>query len=850
MSKLTLPQIRYYTENDIYEFSVDNRPLTDLSDSIDVLNSSIDLFGFYKELAANPETEPSQGFTMFTCAYIGPNSRLYPINIYNSVFLIDYSKVEIVLIVGKTDTGNYKCLTFSSDIQVSKSPTFSSSAIGLIAKVGQGGVIFDELSFERLYATGVYQNITVGKILNSTNIAFGGNQVTAVGNNRFLSKNLDDVSSGNVTWNRTNTKSSIFFSGTLENGLNSPYPYGEFKLYNSTGFVRNLPIYFTNKELTSDSVTGLFTDADFFSRLNEVHFASPLVNIQDEQDVKYLSTGVNIDSLLGYTNSFLLRNSSWSRISGDVLEQSIGTSLKLSQEGSNNLFISLSGSVDGKSSIGDTNVISIGGKSNSYGLPENLFSPLLTQVRGLVLDGFEENVGVGAYVGILQNNISSIEIPLPEDERYIKYSEMLSGKSLLIYHKNSLSTAKGAANIFMYSDGYTVLSARGGVHCPADPVLSTELVNLGFLQRTLNSSSSTALSVEGNDLNNPIVNSLSFDVANSVEPNVIFKWNSFSEARIISSTPVEFRATQTTYQTVRGTIPNDTSPIASNNDLTTRGYVHYFVAQALTGGSQGLFITTNTDQAIHAQKTFNKTTIFNSDPLNVDTPIILFASNSAQVLKLKVNVPVVGFEYAADTYSKLLTSPTSTTDLSTTVTSKSYVDSKDTAQTAALTEHGVRLTTLETSAIAINSLAQNQLLGYGYWRQGTSNSAHDNGSFSAQSTDLINFLVRETNGDGAIQATFQAIYQCAVEYSATITVNPTASFDTTVMLKLGSGDLLSDITIAEVRVSGSGANYETVTISALDYLSVGQRIYLVYNTNSSTPPTYQSFGFIKVIGSV
>lgn len=848
MSKLPQNSIRYYTENDIYEFSVDNRPLIDLAGNLDIVNSSIDSFGFYKELPANPETEPPQGFTLFTCAYIGPNSRLYPINIYDSVFLVDYSKVEIVLITGKTSVGNYTCLTFASDIQISRSPSFSASSVGLTAKIGQAGIILDELSFERLYATGTFQNVTIGKILNSTSISFGGNQVTTVGNNRFLSKNTDDASSGNITWNRNNLNSSTFFAGTLENGFSSPYPHGEINISNITGFNRQLPIYFVNKTLNSDQMTGLFTDTDFFTRLNEVHFATPSINVSSGQDLKYFSSGVNVNSLLTFSDSFLLKNVSWSSTSGDVLSQSIGTPLKFIQTGSNNLFISMGGSVDGKSSVIDTNVVSIGGKSNVSGIPEHLFVPLQSQIRGLVFDGFETTTNSGAFFGVIQNNISSTEIPLPEDAKFISYSEMIGGKSLVLYHKNSSSQSKGAANLFICSDGYTVLSARGGVHYQPDPVLSTELVNLGFLLKTLSSSSTNSLSVQGNDLNNPILNSLTFDVSASSEPNIILKMSAFSESRFISNVPIEFRATQTTYQTVRGTIPNDTSAQASNNDLTTRGYVHYFVSQALTGGSQGLFITLNTDQSIVGQKTFNKPAIFNSDiTRDPATSIILFASNTSQILKLGVNIPVVGFEYATNTYSKILTSETLDTDITTTTTSKGYVDSKNTAQTVIINQLGTRVTTLEGSALVLNSLAQNQLLGYGYWRNSSSNSSLNNGSFTSQSTNLVNFLTRVVGGGGL--AFFKASRPCAIEYSATITVNPTASFDTTVMLKLGTGNILTDLTIAEVQVSGSGVNHETVTISALDYLDTNQCVYLVYNTVSSTPPNYASSGFIKVIGS-
>ena len=96
MSKIKLNPVRLFTDDDLYETDVDNRPILDLESNINIMNDQLDKLGFFVEAQAGPDEEPAGGFTINTCAYIGSNSLLYPINISKSIAEIDYSKYPII----------------------------------------------------------------------------------------------------------------------------------------------------------------------------------------------------------------------------------------------------------------------------------------------------------------------------------------------------------------------------------------------------------------------------------------------------------------------------------------------------------------------------------------------------------------------------------------------------------------------------------------------------------------------------------------------------------------------------------------------------------------------------------
>ena len=113
----TLSQVNYFTDADIYDTDVDNRPLYDLNNNIEQVNDTLGLLGHYIETNANPETEPTGGFSLYTCVYLGLNKLLSPIDISINPSIIDYTTKPIVLIIGKelvNSVYTYTCLAFAA----------------------------------------------------------------------------------------------------------------------------------------------------------------------------------------------------------------------------------------------------------------------------------------------------------------------------------------------------------------------------------------------------------------------------------------------------------------------------------------------------------------------------------------------------------------------------------------------------------------------------------------------------------------------------------------------------------------------------------------------------------------
>ena len=329
---ISLKPINIYQEFDPYDIDVDNRPLLNIQDNISEIVSILEDSGFYSEIAADPSQEPAGGFVPFTCACVYSNSLLIPIDISKSVFEIDYTTYPIVLILGQKDPNllTYPCISFSAGLRLSSTFTyFVPGSQGRLLRVGPGGVLVDQMYYDLSYASKGYQALYVGKILGPTSIVFGGNQVNILGNNFYLAKNRDDLTTGLITVQRSNSNSNTVFKSINSNDIGSTYTYAEYtNSYSSPTSISvyPTPVYFSTSELPFDQSTSTFTTSALESLLNEIHFSTPAVNTFVGATQLYLTAGVNVRSLLDFASSSVLHSPSYSN---NISEIGQGISTKL-----------------------------------------------------------------------------------------------------------------------------------------------------------------------------------------------------------------------------------------------------------------------------------------------------------------------------------------------------------------------------------------------------------------------------------------------------------------------------------------------------------------------------------------
>ena len=98
MKQLPLSPVRYFDENDIYDYEVDNRPIADLRTNIEEIANALYLNGHVSVIEINKELEPAGGFVPYTCGGVDLNGRLSAIDIALPTTVINYSKYPIVMV--------------------------------------------------------------------------------------------------------------------------------------------------------------------------------------------------------------------------------------------------------------------------------------------------------------------------------------------------------------------------------------------------------------------------------------------------------------------------------------------------------------------------------------------------------------------------------------------------------------------------------------------------------------------------------------------------------------------------------------------------------------------------------
>jgi len=704
---INLKPVNVYQEFEPYDVDVDNRPLLDIQNNIQEIVGLLENSGFYSEIAADPSQLPAGGFSTFTCACIGTNSLLIPIDISKSIIEIDYTTLPIVLILGyNIDTNTYQCLSFSAGITLtSKFASFVSGSQGRLLKVGPGGVLVDQMYYDLAYASSGYQSLYVGKILGPNSIVFGGNQVSILGNNFYLAKNRDDSTSGLITVQRANSTSNTVFKSVNINDVGSSYNYAEY--VNSYGAISSnsysVPIYFSSSELDFDQSTGLFLAPVLEAQLNEIHFLTPSITTFTGASQTYLTAGINVRSLLDFTSLNLIHTSTYSN-SISELTQDISTKL---------IFQDRVSSTPVPIGLQFNNTpITVGDKIlASTNQPANLLP--ITDTTGITIADYFNTAG--GYIGGVQDNsaLTTTRNTVSQDQLIQSNANFTTNGindysnsfTLLISAKSNTSIP---SNIALSSDGYINLSSGNGILTnQKNPVLDAELTSKKYVDTQVLSIASSANTkvpltgttnkdASGNISTAPITGKLDFDVTNSqISTSQVLVFNSINTADILSANPINvFQSDGTDYQIVKvgNTAWNTSNSVLTNlqgiREAVSKDFLYSYYEQV---SSTGAFVQTSPANPTIPQNITGQITITGAPG---DTGVQLELEN---VLSDSVNLRLTTttgspVDFTMDNSALTISSPLApvlltrasvNTDAALSIPTKGYVDAAVASVTAA-----------------------------------------------------------------------------------------------------------------------------------------------------------------------
>jgi hypothetical protein len=606
MSKISLNPVRYYDVTDIYTASVDNRPLKDISTNIDLLNDAIQSLGFYQELYASLDVEPPGGFTPYTCVAVTKANTLIPIDISLSSTTINYASLPLYLIIEPLGNSLYKCISFSSSLTLaSNNNMFLAESIGKALKVGPFGTLVDEIFFDLYYGNLNYQQLIVGKILTQSSFSFGGNQVNTLGDNRFISKNRNDSTTGLVTRLIDVQDSNIAFASSIMpdtlsgSGNTSPH-----SLYINSVSGSSLqsppsksPVYFSYLQLPVNNTTGDIS-GNIENLLNEVHFSTIKMTPTITGSTS-LTAGINQSALLDFTSSYTLHGPDFSTALNET-NQNISTSLSLTQSSASINFTSPS------------SVSILSGLDPTLLVDSSVLAYASTPVSGVSFGNFKSDsltpsLG-GGWLGFVTYGVTphSSDLALP---LIPKGPSNLDGANAVVLYakKSSGNTNPGSAVLHLVSDGYVTLGAPNGVFYSNVPKLDYEITNKVYVDSSIKTLSDAALlkvPLAGTTTDAPITGTLVFDTTSSTAPNVVLSFNTLTSSEIHSNTHVEFKDASSALQIVCGRTPVDSSaPDFSADAFTTWQYVENKV-NSVTAGSLTSYVDKTTHQTITSIKTF------------------------------------------------------------------------------------------------------------------------------------------------------------------------------------------------------------------------------------------------------
>jgi hypothetical protein len=827
MSTLSLLPVRYYNETDIYDVSVDNRPLYDIVSNLQLLNNQLGNLGFYIEAKANPETEPVGGFTKNTCACVKENSLLFPIDITKSVVEIDYSKYPIVLILSKDSiTGIYKCLSFSILYKVSeKAQAFLKSSIGNTLKVGFGGTLTDYFYFNQYCGGKGYQDITVGKILSTAEITFGGNQVGVLSDNNFLQKNYNDSTSGLVSVVRDNKESTVVLKTININTVNSPYVFAEYQSSSKPQFATTqsaVPIFFTNNDLVYNQVTGEFLDLDLNSKLNEVHFKSPTVTSSSSQDDIYNSAGITVGSLLDFAKNNLIHSANFSNAIPEI-EQTVSTSLNFRFSDNNALTL-----INNFPGI----IRSIGNSvDQTTGITSSLLPTLgTTPISGLTFGEYSD-YGLGVYVGLIKDNPTGITRPTEDDEQALAESTgfktvtmtNLSNSSTFLIHAKSGSDS--LSNLTLVADGYVILSGANGVHVLKQPKLDSELVNKKYADTLFKSVADTTVqkvSLAGTSDGNAISGFFEFNTTALTDSSTVLKFNTLGTTDIYSSSPIRLIDSTDTPQlqvlriyTNSSTLPTDSGWNAA--DVINKGFLKFYVDAAIVSSAITPMVTVSGSvlQNITGPKAFTQFVTINDTTnhgrfLSIDSNSSnVFIDTSASYINLVDTSDFLSLADDSTPSVKLRTGATTGSDDTYVVTSKGYVDS---------------------------AVAQVRSINHDIWGNWTLKAAGEGGIISNAAPDNSSYDFNTYLVSIAQDGVFKALQDCNVHVTMHATLHG-ADYSVIIALKQQGKVIARAMGGASTTAKGSVPGYWTLSIDTIASLALDETLEFVFEKDSADKST-------------
>lgn len=662
---ISLKPISLYQELEPYDVDVDNRPLLDIQDNIAQLASILESTGSYLELSADPSLEPAGKFSPFTCAAIYSNSLLIPIDISKAISDVDYSTLPIVLILSYLEaTKTYACISFSAGIKLSsKFASFVPGSEGRLIRVGPGGELIDQVYFDLAWATKGYQALYVGKILGPTSIVFGGNQINILGNNYYLGKNRNDMTSGLVTVQRSSKESNIIFKAVNLNETNSPYNFAEYVNTSASNYPLSeapIPVYFSSAQLSYDQSTNTFLGAGGLENyLNEVHFKTPSVTAMSGSEERQATSGVNVRSMVDFANTNLVHSSYFSNNISEVAQY---LSTKVIFE---NRPKTAPGELDVPMGVQLANKItSVGVNINSTtNLPNTLIPTVDT--TGVTFGDFY-GIG-GAWFGSIQDSSldpGAASRPTVTDDQAANdkttNAKVISSNIITDYSDGftlvlaAKSNSAVPSNLVFSADGYLNLSSGKGILTnQRTPVLDLELTSKYYTDQQINrlaSLDSNKVPLTGTITDYPVSGTLVFDVSSNIDSQTnVLTLKGINYIDITSEQPLHFRPSfgSTDHQIVYANSSTGLTPSGAELfELANKSYVVAY-ANNLFNGTTGHFVTSNgplggTDEAvpqtIYGSKTFTSVA---STPVTVKaapaTPALVLISNTALPINFTLN---------------------------------------------------------------------------------------------------------------------------------------------------------------------------------------------------------------------
>ena len=604
MTIITLNPVAYYDINDIYCYQTDNRPLYNLSSNIDLLNTTQSYAGFYQEVSANPGTEPVGGFLPYTCAYVGANGYLYPIDITQSALVMDYSTVPIYLVIKALGSSQYSCLSFSASFNIPNiNNLFLTGSIGHGLKVGPGGALADELYFDLYYSSYGYQNIYVGKILTPSTISFGGNQVNILSDNTFLSKNKNDSTTGLITRYLDNSTTTVANQNILLNSTFSPYPFVAYinqigSAYNNTA-ISTVPVYFSSVPLALNA-DGSFVLSDVETVLDEIHFASPVLSASTVTNAKFGTAGVNNRTMVSFAQNFLLHSAALST-SLQETAQSITTTLLFDTANST--------STNGLYTQFQNTTVAFAIDSTTFSnIPTALSASVVSRANGIIFDTFKQT-SVGAAIGYVSNSNLSTANGGPT---YIDATNFIAASSLVGSNALSITCYSTTGNSIISLDtDIIIVNPTIGAYYGNTPSQPLEISNKAYVDNAMKAAinlADTMTPLAGTTSTAPITGSFYFDTTSNSDTSTTLLFTTLISTTIGSNNPITFTALGTSNnQRLRAFCPvdTDTTYIPTSADLTTRSYVNWYVAEQLAGLSSSTYVDTTNPQTISGTKTFS-----------------------------------------------------------------------------------------------------------------------------------------------------------------------------------------------------------------------------------------------------